>query len=119
MPKLTRAQRKMIIEHAAQECAQDLPMEDATDFWGKYDVVMEEHWTKLMLALGTAYRAPHGAGWYSLVEFTRCADELDRDPGGHLYAMGIENTEEMRDYWKDHYNSTIGLEIDNISYRAS
>ena len=117
--KLTRAQRKMIIEHAAQECAQDLPMDDASDFWPKYDAVMEEHWLKLMLALGTAYRPPHGDGWLELVEFIRSADELDRDPGGHLYALGEEDTEERREFWKNHYNDTIGANIDNISYRAS
>lgn len=119
MKKLTRAERKMVIEHAAQECANELPANDDPDYWKAYDSVMEEHWLKLMLALGTAYRPPHGQGWYSLVEFTRCADELDRDPGGHLYGLGEEDTEERREYWKDHYNLTIGADIDSISYRAS
>lgn len=119
MKKLTRAERKMVIEHAAQQCADDLPANDEPDFWIRYDAVMEEHWLKLLAALGLSYRDSLAAGWRELVEFTRSADELDRNPGGHLYELGEADTEGNREHWKDHYNMTIGANIDSISYRAS
>lgn len=119
MPKLTRDQRKMVIEHAAQECANELPADDTPNYWVEYDKVMEEHWLKLMLALGQSNRDHFAAGWDELVVFIRSADNLDRDPGGHLYELGEDDTEANREFWKDHYNTTIGFNIDNLSYRAS
>lgn len=117
--KLTRSERKMVIEHAAQECANELPANDAPDFWMAYDKVMEKYWLDLLHKLDLSYRDSLASGWRELVEFTRSADELDRDPGGHLYEMGIEDTEQQREFWKDHYNMTIGASIDSLSYRAS
>jgi len=117
--KLTRAERKMVIEHAAQECANELPATDADHFWTEYDKVMDHHWFELLAKLDQTYRDPHAAGWRELVEFIRSADELDRDPGGHLNGLGEDDTEANREFWKDHYNVTIGFNIDNLSYRAS
>src|SRR4030095_8481715 len=110
--KLTRNQRKMVIEHAAQECADALPADDTPDFWKEYDKVVDEHWMRLMMKLETAYYPFHAAGWLELVEFIRSADQLDRDPAGHLYALGEDDTEQNREFWKDHYNMTIGANID-------
>lgn len=117
--KLTRNERKMVIEHAAQECANELPATDSDLFWENYDKVMEQHWLSLLVKLELSYRFPREVGWLELVEFIRSADELDRDPGGHLNGLGVEDTEANRQFWHDHYNDTIGMHIDGISYRAS
>lgn len=117
--KLTRNERKMVIEHAAHECANELPAHDADLFWDNYDKVMQLHWLDLLVKLEQDWRDPHAAGWNELVEFIRSADNLDRDPAGHLYNLGEDDTERNREFWKEHYNTTIGFDIDNISYRAS
>jgi hypothetical protein len=117
--KLTRNERKMVIGHEAQMCADNLPADNIPDYWITYDAVIEHHWMKLLTALGQTHRDHHAAGWDELVVFIRSADNLDRDPAGHMYGLGEDDTEQNREFWYNHYNDVIGMHIDNISYRAS
>lgn len=115
MKTLNRAQRKMVIEHFANQCAEEMP---ADDRWETRYAHMDSYWLDLLKALGQVWRTPFDAGWYELIENMASAMQLDRDPAGHMNALGYADLSDEREAWKDHYDDIIGAGIDAISSRA-
>lgn len=106
--KLTKAQHKMLIESVATECAEEWPIDEGFAH-------VEGYWTKLMFQQGYSMDEYRFDIFMSLVVTIRDAQQLDRDPGGHLWGLGEDNTEAAREYWKGYYEDMIGKLIDDLA----
>ena len=109
--ELTQAQRRMVVEYFAEECATDLPADSA--IWSptlaKWATKLEE-----ALDIGRLERWQWNV-WQLLVFRMRKAQSLDRDPSAFMYLMGYPDDEDTVDSFKRKMDQAISEGIDAVA----
>ena len=110
--ELTQAQRRMVVEHFAEECATDLPADASPE---QEEQHCAEGATKLEEALGEDHLEHwRWSAWKMLVFTTRQYQSFDRDPEGWLYEMGWDVLDSVEG-WKEWFDRRISQHIDEVA----
>ena len=106
---LTREQRRMIVEHMATECVQEMPSEDMPSA-AFYRDLHSEHWRlQTMKAIEKVFPE---ADWNELLERLEQYQSFDRNPEQWMDENDYEDTaESVREY----LNDEISLSIDVVA----
>lgn len=103
---LTREQRRMIVEHMATECVQEMPSEDMPKAEFFRDLHSEEWRIRTMKAIERVI--PEGA-WTELVSALLECQSFDRDPESYIDENGFggDTPESLSIYLNDQASSFI------------
>lgn len=102
---LTREQRRMVVEHFATQCAEDMPSDDMPDAEFYQDLHSEEWRLGTMRAIEKVI--PEQA-WKHLVESISNYLSFDRDAEGWREENGYTlNLKELRDMLEDNVSAAI------------
>lgn len=105
--ELTKPQLKQVIEFFAATCAEEMPAEEVDQY---------EHLRGRRLEASAAGGVALAETlWDALVFALVDAQQLDRDPGGHLNNIGVYDTAQNRESWKNYYDDVIGRLIDELA----
>ena len=110
---LTREQRRMIVEHMATECVQEMPSEDMPRAEFFRDLHSEEWRIKTMKAIEKVI--PEDA-WKDLLVGLLMYQSFDRDPDGWLEEHGYTPSPRIVFNWRDSFNNEISAAI-NVAAR--
>ena len=111
--KLTVQQRRMIVEHFAEECAQEMP----ADVPG---LEIEQHIEKyrLLLSLALDARPVNAGAWATLVGEVLDYQSFDRDPAGYLHEEGWDGIGQVSmDRSREMFNDDISALINAVAGR--
>lgn len=108
--KLTQAQRRIIVEHFAEQCAQDVPAQLT-------GLELEHHleWWRLKLALAMDGRKVDEIDWSILTSWVLDFQSFDRDPAGWLNEQGYDDSVSRREHWHDYLNDEISARINLVA----